>query len=551
MSGLAHRFLTQASKPRNWLVVLLIALAGYRFSLIGSGHCFFADEWAYDCAAPLIDHLSVGEYFFGVIQLYTPSARPGFVLISVIPTVLQRAAGALAGIDPGSLRYYDAAAAFNVLVSLGVSGCIFTLGRIWTRSSWHALFITVVYSLLCNTNVWIRHLVPYNESLLLLLSALCIASSEPPSRRQAFYRALAAGFLSALAFACYPAYYLGVLINLAVLLAVFRPRLMAGTAYGAAAASVVAAFELAAWSVGTSYFAGMLDQQARQSRWASAPWNQGSVEEGYVFVWRYLKEVEGPVGVFIFVLFAACVVFVLVRRGRRLPWAARAGTVAAVACYLLHATRAEVFQSTIFFGRYFGLYLPFLVCGAVLSLQHIPFPRVRRLTTGAVILVSVWSFADFARRYAQVTYPADLLEATMAGSSIDVPIPRHIEGLGPEFAMVVDGLPEGLGTSVASHEAARVSGARFIAVNLKCMYYSPERYEPFAAPQGYALVVSAVHPTAFVATAFESCPPQVRKRLRERRHTMRIYEQATGGDVGSIHARKSATPGCHPEDSPG
>ena len=517
--------------PTAWLVVLLAALTCYRFSLIGSGHFFYADEWAYGCAAPLIDHLAAGEYFFGVYELFRPSARPGFVLVSVVPVLLQRGVGALLGIAPESLHYYDAVAGFNVAVTLAVTVCLYGTGRAWLRSPWYALLFAGTHALLANSNVWVRHMVPYYESLLMGLAALWLLSCEGGSRRRAVVRAFVAGLLSTLAYASYPGFYPFVILNALVMLAVAPKRVASAVAYATGAALVIGGFELLACSVGTSYLQDMLHSQERMGLWAGAPWNMGAPEEGYVFIWRYMRDVEGWAGIVLLVGSVCGAGLLLTRSRAEFPRAARVGIATAIACYLLHASAAVFFQKMVFYGRFLTLYLPFVVCGAVVALKQIPRSAVRRIGVCAVALVSVGSFVNFARSYATMAYPTDFFVDAMAQAGLDVPGPRVFPALTPEFAMVADGIPAGIPAHLAAHDAVRTCTARFIAVNVKHMD-SPQQHQPFIPPNGYRLVTQALHPNAFPGPGYEGFRPAVRERFLERQPTMRIYQRPDASPAG-------------------
>ncbi len=549
VSGSKRSWARGIANPQVGLVVLIVVLACYRFSLIGSGHFYYNDEWAYDCATPLIDHLAAGEYFYGMIELFKPLSRPGFVVVSVLPTLLQRAVGASVGIGRDTLQYYDAVSAFNVLVTLAVTWCVYALGRIWLRSSGYALLLAVVHALLCNSNVWIRHMVPYYDALLPGLVALWIVSCESRSRKEAVCRALAGGLLSAWTYATYMGFSPLVVINAVVLLAVARHRLATAAAYAGASVAVIGGFELLARSVGDSYVHQIAHHQERMATWTAAPWNQGASEEGFVFVVRYLRDVEGLIGVTLLALFAGFAVLFLWRRQADIPRAARAGIIAAIGCYLLYATLAVVFHRAVFYGRFLTLYLPFLVGGAILTLKHIPAPTLRRVGVGGLALVSAASFVSFARRYAAVDYPADFLARTMTQHGIDAPRPQAIAGLTPEFAMVADGLPGGFPGHLAPHDLARTSTVRFIAVNFKHMD-GPEQYTPFVPPDGYRLIAERPHPTAYPWPGYETLSPRMRQRYVERQYTMRIYERFAVAPVPQGHARADHAAFALPQGGP-
>ena len=116
---------------------------------------------------------------------------------------------------------------------------------------------------------------------------------------------------------------------------------------------------------------------------------------------------------------------------------------------------------------------------------------------------SAVSFVTFAKDYAGVTYPADLLRDTMAAARRDVAYPAHalwgfidgvpddtVEWFDPDLISVTDTLPDGRDNYIllASHDEARKGDSRFIGVNLKWLFEVRERDRRFDPPEGYELL---------------------------------------------------------------
>jgi hypothetical protein len=203
------------------------------------------------------------------------------------------------------------------------------------------------------------------------------------------------------------------------------------------------------------------------------------------------------------------------------------------------------------------MYLPFVACGAVLALMHIRRPKLRAISVCAVLLASGWSFASFAHWYGGVRYPADFFFETMARQRQAAPYSPNVmwTGLGgrparrdhdsaPFIAMVADAYPEGFYSYLASHGAARTSGARFIGVNLKWMRNIPEADDRFEPPEGYELIAEAVNPLGHPAMAYEERTFSERKRLTERRYMMCIYEKKVPAG-GHRRTQTQARPGAN------
>ena len=544
-------------RPMFWLVVLLTGLTCYRFSTIGSGHFYAGDESRYFAAERLVDDLSAGDHRAAAGRLFEVTVRPAFVLISVIPAAAQRLVGGVFGLERQTHAYYDTVAGFNVLVALGVAFCVFALVRRWTASGWYALLATVLFSWRVCANIWVRHLVPYYESLLLFLVALLLVTPRAPQADATNRRMCAAGLLSALGFTCYPGFYTFVLINAAVVVVVARRRIAAVVCFGASAAAVLSGFELVSRWAGQSYFKNLLGLPHEHARLMKI----GLCEEGYVFIWRYLCDVEGAAGVVLLALCAVFVGLVVCRRGASIPRAARAAILAAIVCYLIHATQATLRHKVAVYGRVMVMYVPFMVCGAVLVLRQIRWPRLRIAAVCGVLLVSGASFVSFARWYSSVRYPEDLFFETIAAEAqpgefspnvlwtgVGGKLNRSVErDASPLVAMVAEPYPDGFYSYYPSHQAAAASGARYIGVNLKWVRDIPEERHHFKAPPGYRLIFEDAATFAHPPMAYEERGARERELLSQHDYSMRIYEridplQACTGDE---HA------GSAPVNSPG
>ena len=102
-----------------------------------------------------------------------------------------------------------------------------------------------------------------------------------------------------------------------------------------------------------------------------------------------------------------------------------------------------------------------------------------------------------------------------------------VESFDEALINVADPCPAGSDAYVylASHREAAKGQARFIGVNLKYMGYIAERAVRFSPPASYKLVTVAPHWETFPAIAYEGRKPWVRRRIAQRRPTMRIYER--------------------------
>ncbi len=524
------------------LVLLVAGLAAYRSSLVGSGYFYWADERCYLPALDLVQALGHGEFREAVGHLFeadgaVPPARPGFVLLGTVPALFQQVVGQSIGLDPGSPSYYHPVFCLNLLISLAITLVVYMLGVRWSGNRWAAVGIAAVHAGMSGSNIWIRHLGPYEWSQLLGLIGLWLVSSRPqigPAHELNLPRAGFAGILSAMAYACYPGHYMFLPIAAVVAWAGNRRSTARLMTYLGGAFIVFVTFEGFSRVVGRSY----LTDLARLSRSVS----MGAREEGFVFVGRYLRDAESWVGTLLLILFLGLIVRAGLRRRMDAPPEAMITIPAAAACYLFHAAMSVFFGGMVFYGRILLPLTPILVGGAVVFVRTIQRPMLRRMVTAALAIASSVSFVQFARNYSAVQYPADFLQASMQERGRSIRYPRNslwgrldgsgrdtAESVDPELNLVIDTHPEGSRQYVAirTHEEAHRSQSRYIGVNLQCLGYVPETLNRFVVRPAYRLISECPHPENFPPYGYEGRRPWERRRLKEREYTMRVYERVT------------------------
>lgn len=189
-----------------WMVLSLIALALILrvFLVFGGGQFFIPDEDRYFSSRKAVDHFKHGQWRAGFAEPFEAGDHVGFKFIGILPALIEQALGRQDAHVP---------ALFFSLFS------VLNLALIWriahrlggeTCGYW-ALFLAATSStLFYNT----RHLLPYDTSLCLALTALLLAV-QPAWRGQS----PAVGFVAGWAFLTYYGYWTlgGVVMTLHVL----------------------------------------------------------------------------------------------------------------------------------------------------------------------------------------------------------------------------------------------------------------------------------------------------------------------------------------------
>ena len=406
-----------ATGPRYLLPVLAVALAVVvvtRFFLMGKGTFFLPDEFRYSYSVRAAQLLLHGDWREFCASLASTAGRPGDALVRLVPALLQHALLALTGLNIATPTSNVVPVLFNyVAVSLS-AWYFYRICLLLLQNRPLALLGSVVYACLTNTNIYLRHILPYDAALLLMLFlvhyVLSLKRKGEPIRVRHY---VGIGFLSALLVTVYPGYYMAPFIVLGVLvdwlhpLAFLQQRWKSVVAYVLGGAGVILLFEGVTRIGDASYIEGSYD--------LAHTIDQGSYEEGFTFLFKYLFQVEGLLGYALVLALLAYLVMVAVdvatQRERitvNLSDTSKLLVVAA-AFFLLHAAGGVLLHRVVFYGRLLHPFMPFLVIVTLLLLRRITAPGVRHGLMLSLAGVALLSFGLFFRDYQLVVYPVDVI----------------------------------------------------------------------------------------------------------------------------------------------
>lgn len=254
----------------------------FRLTLITKGHRFDLDEDRYLAALYFWTALVNGDVSFAFELLFCVQGRPGFVVLSIIPAGIQQLLLKANIINTQSLHFYDIVSLFNVAV-LTINGVLFyRIVRLLSNSKSAALTGSIIYGVLVNTNLYIRHLFPYDHALLFYFIAIWLIVRDWKSGRLQPLTPIYCGLLCALSILTYPGYIL-----LSIVIAVSLIGLGRGTIlrFIIPFIAVIMAMEVFSNGLKRSYLT--------QLAYLSTTVNHGSYAEGFSFMPTYLMEVEG------------------------------------------------------------------------------------------------------------------------------------------------------------------------------------------------------------------------------------------------------------------
>lgn len=390
------------------LVGALVTLA--RLCLIGKGTMAFVDESRYVNAMLGLRSLSEGHGQEFLRYINSMGARPGDGIWRAIPGMGQAILLLVFDLNPNAPPSLQVPQAFNVLI---VSLNALLLYHIYRHffSVGLSLLGLVLYSSLVNTNLYLRHLLPYDHSLFFFFLALTVLL-RPRSSASLKFQAIV-GVLGGLSYAIYPGYFMGPMLLLALaLLGLVEARrrdtlraLKPAVAQLTGLLAVLLAFEGLARLGDTSYWAS--------SRYIATTVTQGSFSEGFSFIGSYFWQVEGWLGMSLLVLFGV---------GLGLNWrsgwfgadfAAERGLVHLLTVVFLlwlgYAIVVQVGHKLVFYGRTLHFFVPFIIMGVLVALRvggHTE--QIRTWLYWGTGSIGLAHFGIFLASYLRVDYPCDV-----------------------------------------------------------------------------------------------------------------------------------------------
>lgn len=570
------------------LLIFLILLGIYRASLLGSGAFAWPDEHLYNDSLRTIAALLDGNFQKACTALTGFGARPAEATLRLIPAAIQIWLERSTGIPLYNPQSLMIPAAFNVISSLLLSYFFYRVSfRLFADERWPALIAAIVFSLLVSSNVFVRHIIPYDTALAFCLLSLLLALRRAPKieeridlRRQALvivivgagiliypvtflisrtaakfgavlallgiiaglaiaYRAdrietrhwMLIGIIAGIGLAIYPAYYpFPVAVGAIIALRAETPPFV-----GLSLSRLRAGLHYGLGMLAVMFFYEVIARIGDVSYLASAvrlsgTITQGSFEEGYIFIPRFFIEVEGAIGIVVLTGAIAYICLAGWRLIRRAKWSeteAALGLCVAIfgGLYLVYATQSTVLHKMAFTGRYARMYFPVVILMAIASLRYIPALSWRLVAQAGMVLVAVYSFAGFAREYYSLAYPVDVLYTHGIKWEDISQSARVYEGPRISQEWVSTAHPRGI---TRTNQFVTVPGdERYVLLNFG--YFSGElsNLPAFTPPRDARLIYQGPHFLTFRSSGFEGFTIEKRREFAQRAYQIGIYRLET------------------------
>lgn len=254
---------------------------------------------------------------------------------------------------------------FNIIASFISIFIIYKTLSYFKLNFWAILLGILVYGTFINTNLYVRHFLPYENSFCLHLIAFYLLLTKEKTIKNLFI----SGFVFALAFTSYFGYFMFLFINIALLFWLLNKEkyqlkkiFYKGFVFLLPLSIFALIFQLVAHlALDKSYFHKVLN--------FSTTIYHGSYDEGLIYPFLYFKFVEGYWGLLWLSISIIGLLFLFFKSNYNTNLKAIAAIF--LFAYLGYGINSVFFEGMVFYGRVFRMYYFLLTIGIVCALDSI------------------------------------------------------------------------------------------------------------------------------------------------------------------------------------
>lgn len=269
---------------------------------------------------------------------------------------------------------------FNIITSLLILFVFYRILLLLEFKHLTSLLGVTLLGTLVNTNIYIRHILPYDSGLLFQLTALAILLSKDITNK----KILLAGVFSAIGLTNYVGYFMFVFINHGFLVLnhskSFKYAIIKSIVFFIPLVLVVLIFEACAQSIGKSYIEYII--------WFSTTIYHGSYSEGLSYIFIYFNLVEKWWGVVLLILFfTGALLAIRSQINEKVKYL----LCLSITAYLIYGSYIYFFEKMVFYGRVLHMYYPFIILGVLCFFEQ------QKLINSKIIaiLLIVLSFINY------------------------------------------------------------------------------------------------------------------------------------------------------------
>jgi hypothetical protein len=401
-----------SKQPLKYLLITIIVLITViKLELIGTGFMAFPDEVRYCQSGIAFQDLSNLKLFAAGKAIASTQGRPADALLNLIPITLQYITAHIY-----NLNYYESQNSHIVFICNFIIYCLillvhFRFSKLLLNDSYLALASVVLFSTLTNSYLYLRHALPYDMSLLIFYLVIYKIVIYTEENSLSFKKSLLLGICSFFGFLVYPGYFPLFVVALFILFFYklskedFFKKLYYSSCYIVGSILCLIIFEKMSRFVGGSYILDAIG--------LSKTINQGSYEESFVFILKYLFEVERLTGIILLIsllIYCFLMVYQIKNKTFKQHSLIMLLGIAFIGMYLTYASAGYFFHEVVFYGRLLHQYFPFICIFSIYAINEL-LTKITRKPELILFLISIIFIVNFGFNlinYNSFFYPRDI-----------------------------------------------------------------------------------------------------------------------------------------------
>lgn len=508
------------------LIASIILVTVIKLGLIGTGSLTFPDEFRYFAAGNALQHLSELKIGAAMNDLFSTKSKPGDVILQTIPNAIELITSRIFKLYRYESNNHYPLFIFNFIIYCCILIVHFKFSKLVLKDTFLALVSVLLFSSLTNSYLYLRHVLAYDTSLLIFYWLIYKIVKYTDADILSLKKSTLIGTFSFFGFLVYPGYFPLFFLGLSLLF--FNnlsskniiKRIYHSSYYIFGSIYCLIVFEAMARLGGVSYISDALH--------ASSIVTQGSPEESFTFLIKYLFEVERITGIILMIgLPIFCFVMIKLIKNKTFKQNTLImllGTIL-IGFYLAYASVGYFFHNFYLMGRTLHQYFPFFCIFSLFAINKllIKMTKKNELVLFFISLVVILNFGINFTQYYSISYPRDIywkLSKTYRWEDIENVL---------EYTKSWSVMPE-YTDHIHYPNIPIIRGEKFPKVLVtNCCYAYPvnnlEFYHKFTPNDNYNLLATKTHWLNFKAYQFEACSITERNTIDKINLQIKIFSK--------------------------
>lgn len=409
LRGLLDCFSKQPLKYIVIISILLITLI--KLNLMGSGFLTFPDEFRFFAAEKTLRDLSELKIGDAMTDIFSTKSKPGDVILSTIPNAIQLLTAYIFKLYTYESNNSYPLFIFNFIIYCFILIVHYKVSKLVLKDNFLALLSVLLYSSLTNSYLYLRHVLAYDSSLLIFYLIIYKILIYTKDDKLSFKKSVLIGIGSFFGYLVYPGYFPLFILGLFLLFFnnltkknIFN-KIYHSFYYILGSIYCLIIFEGMSRLGGVSYISDALH--------ASSIVNQGSPEESYTFIIKYLFEVESLTGIILIIcipLFCLIILNQIRNKTFQQNLLMMLLGIGVFGLYLAYASVGYFFNTLYLMGRSLHQYTPFICLFSLFSINILlnKINKKKEFVLFLLSLVFVLNFGINFIHYISFSYPRDI-----------------------------------------------------------------------------------------------------------------------------------------------